>query len=274
MNAATISAAVVEEHCRALRLPTVADQCQRLAEEAVRAGQSPLSYLGELLGAEVDDRERRTIERRLKEARLPRVKTLDEFDFSANPALPATELRQLAEGEYLDRAEPIILIGDAGTGKTHLATGLCVAACQQKRRARFVTAAGLVNELVEAQHHTLLSRALQRWSRYDLIVLDEVGYVPFAQIGAELLFQVISERAEKATLIITTNLPFSEWTQVLPNARLCKALLDRITDRAHIIDTGSESYRFKRTVAGRRSPARPPRNAARRPADQPPPGDS
>lgn len=123
---------------------------------------------------------------------------------------------------------------------------------RQKKRARFVTVAGLVNELVEAQHHNLLGRALQRWTRYDLIVLDEVGYVPFAQVGAELLFQVISERAERATFIITTNLPFSEWTQVFPSARLCKALLDRITDRAHIIETGTESYRFKRTVSGKK----------------------
>ena len=147
-------------------------------------------------------------------------------------------------------------IGDSGTGKTHLATGLCVAACQQKRRVRFITAAGLVKELVEAQHHNLLSRALQRWTNYDLIVLGEVGSVPFVQVGAERLFQVISERAERAMLVITTNLPFSEWTQVFPSARLCKALLDRITDRAHIIETGTESCRFKRTVAGKKQ-ARP-----------------
>jgi DNA replication protein DnaC len=227
----------------------VAEQCERLAEEARREQHSPLDYLAELLSAEVDERERRTIERRLKEARLPRLKTLEDFDFSATPQLSAGYLQELAGGGYLERAEPIIFIGDAGTGKTHLATGLCVAACQQKKRVRFVTAAGLVNELVEAQQHNLLSRALQRWTRYELIVLDEVGYVPFAQLGAELLFQVISERAERATFVITTNLPFSEWTQVFPGARLCKALLDRITDRAHIIDTGTDSYRFKRTVA-------------------------
>ena len=143
------------------------------------------------------------------------------------------------------------MVGLSGTGKTHLATGLCVAACRQQKRARFITAAGLVNELVEAQQQHLLGRALQRWSRLDLIVLDEVGYVPFAQGGAELLFQVISERAERTAWIITTNLPFSEWTQVFPNARLCKALLDRITDRAHIIDTGTDSYRFKRTLIHR-----------------------
>lgn len=243
--------AAVEEHCRALRLPTVAAQFAQLAQEAVAAHQTPVSFLAALLGAEVEERERHAVERRLREARLPRMKTLDEFDFGSAPDVPATLLRQLAEGGYMARAEPVIFIGDSGTGKTHLATGLCVAACQQKRKVRFVTAAGLVNELVEAQHHNLLGRALQRWSRYDLIVLDEVGYVPFAQVGAELLFQVISERAERATLVVTTNLPFSEWTQVFPNARLCKALLDRVTDRAHIIETGTESYRFKRTVNGK-----------------------
>jgi DNA replication protein DnaC len=122
-----------------------------------------------------------------------------------------------------------------------------VAACRQKRRVRFATAAALINELVEAKHQWQLGRALARWTRYDLIAIDEVGYVPLAEVGAEFLFQVIAERAEKASVIVTTNLPFSEWTQVIPNARLCKALLDRITDRAHIIETGTESYRFRRT---------------------------
>jgi len=244
--------ATVEAHCRALRLPTVATQFDRLSQDAIRANQTHTSYLATLLGAELEERERHTVERRIKEARLPRFKTLEEFDFAAAPHIPAPLIRELSEGNYLNRAEPVLLIGDSGTGKTHLATGLCIAACQQKKRVRFVTAAGLVNELVEAQHHSLLGRALARWSRYDLIVLDEVGYVPFAQIGAELLFQVVSERAERATLIITTNLPFSEWTQVFPSARLCKALLDRITDRAHIIETGTESYRFKRTIQNKR----------------------
>jgi len=133
-------------------------------------------------------------------------------------------------------------------GKTHLLTGLCVAACRQKRRVRFTTAAGLVNELVEAKHQLQLRRVLARWSRYDLIAIDEVGYVPLAEVGAEFLFQVVAERAEKAAVVLTTNLPFSEWTQVIPNARLCKALLDRITDRAHILETGTESYRFRRTA--------------------------
>jgi len=247
-KATNLDSATVEQFCRQLRLPTIASQFEGLAQEATKSNQTHIRYLAELLSAELDERERHTIERRIKESRVPRLKTLNEFDFAAAPHIQAKLVRELSEGGYLKAAEPILFIGDSGTGKTHLATGLCVAACQQKKRCRFVTAAGLVNELVEAQHHNLLGRALQRWSRYDLIVLDEVGYVPFAQVGAELLFQVISERAERATLIITTNLPFSEWTQVFPSARLCKALLDRVTDRAHIIETGSDSYRFKRTV--------------------------
>jgi DNA replication protein DnaC len=247
-----VEAAEVVQYCRGLRMPTVASQFERLAEEAVKEQQTHTSYLSALLRAEIDERERHAIERRLREARLPRMKTLSEFDFTQAPHIAASQLRALCDGAYIERAEPVLFVGDSGTGKTHLATALCVAACRQKKRVRFVTAAGLVNELVEAQHHSLLGRALQRWSNYDLIALDEVGYVPFAQTGAELLFQVISERAEKATLVITTNLPFSEWTQVFPSARLCKALLDRLTDRAHIIETGTDSYRFRRTVESRK----------------------
>jgi DNA replication protein DnaC len=251
-RAESLTEAAIDQHCRLLRLPTIAAQCQRLAKDAVQQQQPYLTYLAELLSAEVDERERHTIERRIKDARLPRIKALEDFDFSAASLVSAPQIRELAEGGYINRAEPIIFIGDSGTGKTHLATGLCLAACRQKKRVRFITAAGLVNELVEAQHHNQLGRALQRWTRYDLIAIDEMGYVPFAQVGAELMFQVISERAERATLVITTNLPFSEWTQVFPNARLCKALLDRITDRATIIETGSDSYRFKRTIASKK----------------------
>jgi len=179
---------------------------------------------------------------------LPRVKTLDAFDFRQAPQVSPTRIHELAQGDYIDRAEPVVFVGDSGTGKTHLLTGLCVAACRQKRRVRFSTAANLVNELVEAKHELQLGRVMARWERYDLIAIDEVGYVPLAEAGAELLFQVIAERAEKAAVILTTNLPFSEWTQVIPNPRLCKALLDRITDRAHIIETGTDSFRFRRTL--------------------------
>jgi DNA replication protein DnaC len=248
----SVESQAVEQHCKLLRLPTVSGQFQALAQQATREKRTHVGYLEALLSAEVEDRERRTIERRLKEARLPRIKTLEEFDFAESKKVSAAEVARLAKGEYIDRSEPVLLIGDCGTGKTHLMTGLCVAACRQKRRVRFTTAAALVNELIEAKQQLQLSRTLARWSRYELIAIDEVGYVPMAEVGAEFLFQVIADRAEKAAVILTTNLPFSEWTKVIPNARLCKALLDRLTDRAHILETGEESYRFRRTLARRK----------------------
>jgi len=242
----------IQELCKALRMPTVGSQFAKLAEQAVKEKQSHLRYLEVLLAAEVEEREHRTVQRRLKEAHLPRIKTLEDFNFSQSPKVSAPQIRDLAQGNYIEQAEPVIFLGEAGTGKTHLATALCVAACQQKRRVRFTTAAGLVNELVEAQHNNQLSRVLKKYGRYELVAIDELGYVPLANVGAELLFQVVSERSERAAIILTTNLPFSEWTQVFKNARLCKALLDRVTDGAHILETGSESYRFRRTLKKRK----------------------
>jgi DNA replication protein DnaC len=257
-----LEAATIRQQCKVLRMPTIAAQCAQLAEQAVRERRTHLGYLEALLQAELEEREQRLIERRLREARLPRMKTLEEFDFERNPRVLAQQIHELAKGDYIAKAEPIIFIGDSGTfigdsgtGKTHLLSGLAVAACRQKRRVRFASAAGLINEMVEAKHQLQLGRALSRWARYDLIALDEVGYVPLAEVGAEFLFQVIAERAEKAAVIVTTNLPFSEWTSVIPNARLCKALIDRITDRATIIESGTESYRFRRTLEKRRGKA-------------------
>src|ERR1700681_1851896 len=207
-------------------MPMVASQFGTLAEQAIRERQSHIGYLEALLWAEIEERERNTIERRIREAHLPRVKTLEEFDYTQSPNVNAAKMRDLAEGGYIDRAEPVLFIGECGTGKTHLLTGLCVAACRQKRRVRFTTAAGLVNELVEAKHQLQLRRVMARWSRYDLIAIDEVGYVPLAEVGSEFLFQVIAERAEKAAVIVTTNLPFSEWTQVIPNAPAAPPMAD------------------------------------------------
>ena len=244
---------VIREHCKPLRLPTIAASCERLSAEAIRERHTHLQFLDALLEVELEERRVKAVARWIQEARLPAVKTLEEFDFTKAAQLSPSEILALAAGDYLARKEPVLFLGDCGTGKTHLATGLCVAACRQRRKVRFVTAAGLVNELLEAQHQNQLGRALSRWARYDLVCIDELGYVPLAELGAELLFQVISDRAEKASVLITTNLPFSEWTRVFTNARLCKALLDRLTDRAHIIETGSESYRFRRTLERRNS---------------------
>ena len=250
-----LDAQAVQEHCKQLHLPAIGAQSSRLAEQAQREHQTYHRYLDALLLAEIEERERNTIARRIKDAHLPKVKTLDDFDFSQAPLISPTQIRGLAEGGYISRAEPVVFIGECGTGKTHLLTGLCVAACRQKRRVRFTTAANLVNELVEAKQQLQLRRALAKWERYDLIAIDEVGYVPLAEVGAEFLFQVIADRSEKAAVILTTNLPFSEWTQVIPHPRLCKALLDRITDRAHIIETGTESFRFRRTLEKRKGKA-------------------
>jgi DNA replication protein DnaC len=244
--------ASVRQYCKAVRVPTISTNFLPLAEQAVKENHSHIRYLEALLAIECEERDRHAIANRIRDAQLPRVKTLEEFDFAQAPQIPAPKIRELAEGGYIERSEPVVLIGDCGTGKSHLATGLCLAACRQKRRVRFTTTAALVNELVEAKQHNQVRRVMARWQKFELIALDEVGYVPLAEEGAEFLFQVISDRAERAALIVTTNLPFSEWTTVFPNPRLCKALLDRVTDRAHIIDTGTDSFRFRRTMERRK----------------------
>lgn len=243
--------ASIKQYCKAVRVPTVGANFVSLAEQAVKENHSHIQYLEALLAIECEERDRHAIANRIRDAQLPRMKTLEEFDFAQAPQIPAAKIRELAEGGYIERNEPVVLMGECGTGKSHLATGLCLAACRQKRRVRFTTAAALVNELVEAKQNNQVRRLMVRWQKYELIALDEVGYVPLADIGAEFLFQVISDRAERAAIIVTTNLPFSEWTSVFPNPRLCKALLDRITDRAHMIETGTESFRFRRTMERR-----------------------
>ena len=250
MSAATVAVqqATIRQYAKRLQLATLGGQFAQVAEQAVKEKKSHLSYLEALLEAEVEERERNTVARRIRDAHFPKVKTLEEFEFSHVPSIPATLLRHLAEGGYLSRSEPVILLGEAGTGKTHLAIGLGVAACRQRRRVRFTTAAQLVNELIEAKNKSELNRVTNRWTRYDLIVIDEMAYVAMPEAAAEMMFQIIAGRAERAAVIVTTNLPFSEWTTMFPNARLCKAMLDRLTDQAHIIETGNESYRFRRTL--------------------------
>jgi len=254
MNSPTVALqeSTILEYCKRLQLPAIRKQFSRLAKEATKENQSHLSYLEALLETELEERDRNAVARRIQEARFPKVKTLEEFEFVKAPHIPATLIRSLAEGDYLKRSEPILFLGEAGTGKTHLATGLAVAACRQRRRVRFTTAAGLINELIEAKNQNELNRVANRWMRFDLIVLDEMAYVTVPESAAELLFQVIGGRAERAAVIITTNLPFSEWTTMFPNARLCKAMLDRLTDQAHIIETGNESFRFRRTLEKRK----------------------
>ncbi len=244
----SIDSSLIQHYCKTLRLPAVARNFLALSQQAIQENRTHTQFLEALLGIEVEEQEANAIKRKIQEAKFPRMKTLEDFDFAKNPLVNPAVIRQLAEGEYINRSEPVVFIGDCGTGKTHLLTALAVAACRQKKRVRFTTAANLINELTEAQREGHLRRTLARWARYEVLAIDEVGYVPFVETGAELLFQVIDERSEKAAILLTTNLPFSEWTSVFPNPRLCKALLDRVTDQAYIIETGKDSYRFKRTM--------------------------
>ena len=237
--------ALIEAHATELKLPTVRRRFKALADEATREQQTPVAYLAALLEAETAERAERRERRRLNDARFPALKHLDDFRFADNPKIPQATIAALAEGSWINDRESVILIGDSGTGKTHLATGLAIAACQQGRRVRFTTLAALANELQEAETRRELARVVGRYARTELVVLDELGYLALPDGAAELVFQVLSERHERGSLIVTTNLPFGEWTKVFPDARLAKAVVDRLTHRAHIIDTGTESWRFR-----------------------------
>jgi DNA replication protein DnaC len=235
---------LVEAHARELHLPAIRQRFRALAAEATREQQTPLAYLAALLEAEVSERAQRRERRRLLDARFPVIKTLQEFRFDDNPSIPQATIATLAEGGWIDDRQSVILIGESGTGKTMLATALGVCACQQGRRVRFTTLAALANELTEAPDRKELGRVIARYARTELIILDELGYLALPDGAAELVFQVISERNERGSLIVTTNLPFGEWTKVFPEPRLAKAVVDRITHKAHIIQTGGESWRF------------------------------
>jgi DNA replication protein DnaC len=243
--------AAIGAAARELHLPTVRDQAARLAEIAARERHTHLGYLAEVLAAELDDRSGRRRARRITEAKFPRIKRLADFNADAVPSLAPGQLARLASGVYLDKGEPVVLLGDSGTGKTHLLIGLGLAACEQGRRVRYVTTAQLVNELVEAADDRALSREVGRYGRLDLLCLDELGYVQIDPRGAELLFQVITEREERASIAIGTNLPFSEWGTVFPDPRLVAAIVDRVTFNAHILETGTQSYRLRTTKTSR-----------------------
>jgi len=237
--------ALIEAHATELKLPTVKARFRQMAAEATREQQTPVAYLAALLEAEHQERAERRERRRLIDARFPLLKRLEEFRFADNPKVPQATIAALAECAWIEDRDSVILIGDSGTGKTHLAIALAVCACQQGRRVRFTTLAGLANELQEAESRRELGRVVGRYARTELVVLDELGYLALPEGAAELVFQVISDRNERGSLIVTTNLPFGEWTKVFPDARLAKAVVDRITHRAHIIDTGTESWRFR-----------------------------
>ena len=244
--------AAVHAACRALALPTVRAQAAPLAAAAARERLSHKAYLAEVLTAECDDRESRRRIRRVNEAKFPRSKRLEDLDLAAMPSLPPATLTHLAGCSWITAGEPVVLLGDSGTGKTHLLIGLGTAAAERGLRVRYVTTAALVNELVEAADDKQLSRVVGRYARLDLLALDEVGYVHLDPRGAELLFQIITAREEKASIACASNAPFSEWGATFTDPRLAAAVVDRLTFRAHIIQTGTDSYRLRATRAAKK----------------------
>ncbi len=208
-------------------------------------GTTYLGFLADLLEAEVDARTERRRQRMVNEAKFPRLKRLADFDLGAAPTVNPATIATLAAGSYIATGDPVVLLGDSGTGKSHLLIGLGLAACEQGRRVRYVTAAQLANELAEAADDRKLSRLVARYGRIDLLLLDEVGYVQLDARGAELVFQILIEREEKSSIVLASNLPFSEWGQIIADPRLVAAIVDRVTFNAHIIETGTDSYRLR-----------------------------
>ena len=258
MSAADKPSVLLDHYLKQLRLPTILREHASVAATCAKEGCDFPTFLLRLVERELIDREKRAAQRRIKDARFPVVKTLDTFDFKAQPSINQSLVRELMTGQYVDRHENVILVGNSGTGKTHVASALAFSACMQGRRVRFHTVGDLVTELTEAREQRQLQRMLRQLERHHLIVLDEVGYVPFSQLGAELLFEVISRAYERVSLIVTTNLPFEQWTEVCGSERLTGAILDRLTHRVHILEANGESYRLR--DAKRRQKRKPPEN--------------
>jgi len=236
---------LLESYLKALRLPAFVQQYRRIAEDAARENLSYERFLLALAEHEVTQREAHRRTHCIRAARFPVLKELADFDFSVVPHLNKQAILELAQGHYIAKAEPILLVGNPGLGKTHLATGLALAACRQGHRVRFYTAADLVNELLQAQDERRLGRVLAQALKQQVVVLDELGFIPFSVLGAQLIFQFCSALHERVALLITTNLRFADWTQVLGDERLTAALLDRLTYKGHIVELVGESYRFR-----------------------------
>ena len=253
---------LLAHHLKQLKLPTVLREYDKVARECARDGTDHPRYLLRLIELELIDRERRTIERRIRAARFPAVKSFDTFDFAAMPSLNKMLVLELARSEYILRRENIIALGNSGTGKTHVALALGLAACQKGFTVTFTTAAALVNQLLEARDERRLLKLQRDLSAVKLLIIDELGYVPLSPTGAELLFETFSQRYERGSTIVTSNLPFEDWTQVLGSERLTGALLDRLTHHVSILTMNGDSYRLKQSAGRRRSAAKAEQNQA------------
>jgi len=245
---------LLEHHLKQLRLPTFLREYDKLARQCAAESLDYPRYLLRLTEQELLDRERRATERRIHQARFPVVKSLETFEFASIPSLNKSLVLELARCEFIERKECVLALGNSGTGKTHLALALGLVACQKGYRVRFTTAAAMVHELIEARDEKRLLRLEKQLASYELLIVDELGFVPLSKSGAELLFEVFSQRYERGSTMVTSNLPFQEWTEVLGSERLTGALLDRLTHHVHILEMNGESYRLKQSKRKRGLP--------------------
>ena len=250
---------LLAHHLKSLKLPTFQREYDKLARQCAAEGVDHVRYLFRLAELELIDRERRMVERRIRQAKFPAVKSLDSFDFKAIPSLNKALTLELARCAYIDRRENVIALGNSGTGKTHVALGLGLAACQKGLSVGFTTAAALVHELIEARDEKRLLRLQSQLAKYRLLIINELGFVPLSKTGAELLFEVFSQRYERGSTLVTSNLPFDEWTEVFATERLTGALLDRLTHHVHILECNGESYRLKQSRDAKKAKADRPR---------------
>ena len=248
---------LLAHHLKTPKLPTFLREYDKLARQCATEGADHVRYLVRLTELEPIDRERRMVERRIRQARFPAVKSLDSFDFKAIASLNKMLVLELARCEYVERRENIIALGNSGTGKTHIALGLGLAACQKGLSVGFLTAAALVHELMEARDEKRLLRLQKQLAKYHLLIIGELGFVPLSKTGAELLFEVFSQRYERGSILVTSNLPFDEWTEIFGSERLTGTLLDRLTHHVHILETDGESYRLNQSQKRRKSPKIP-----------------
>ncbi|WP_439544016.1 IS21-like element helper ATPase IstB [Hyphomicrobium sp.] len=240
---------LLSHYLKTLKLPTFQREYQKLARQCATEGVDHVGYLTRLSEQEMIERDRRKVERRIKAAKFPVVKSLDSFDFAAIPKLNKMQVLELARCEWIERRENVIALGPSGTGKTHVALGLGLAACQKGMSVGFTTAAALVSEMMEARDERRLLRFQKQMAAYQLLIIDELGFVPLSKTGAELLFELISQRYERGATLITSNLPFDEWTETLGSERLTGALLDRITHHVNILEMNGDSYRLAQSRA-------------------------
>ena len=243
--ATQVPTVLLDHYLKQLKLPTMLREYASVAAACAQEAQDHIAFLLRLTERELIEREQRAAQRRIKAAKFPVLKTLDTFQFDQQPSINRPLVVELMRGEYLEKQENILLMGNPGTGKTHLATALGHAACTEGKRVRFFSVTALVTQLLEAREERQLERFLKRLEKQQLLILDEFGYVPFSKAGAQLLFEVVSRAYERTSIILTTNLPFEHWTEVLGNQRLTGALLDRITHRVHIIEANGESFRLR-----------------------------